>query len=131
MRRGAAAHRATAAAMAASMPHGMRRPRRTRPGEPLFVATADLLPDQREYLPPAGRELRIRGERLPLAAFARDRDLHDALDAPRTPREDEAPVPQEGGLLHVVGHQEDGLAGGDGDPVQLLLEGDARLRVHG
>src|SRR5712692_4293764 len=96
-----------------------RRPRadRTTRGRAIdaLLATTDLRAHELEDLVPRARERRVGDQILPDAASPRDVDRDGGLEPPGTPGEDEAPVPEESRLVHVVGDEEDGLPGRDGD----------------
>src|SRR3989338_1432474 len=97
----------------------------------LTVVIAHLLADEGEDLVPRPCEGGVGHRVLPHAAFTGQVDLHGRLQLPGPAGEDEAAVSEESGFVHVVGDEKDGLPRGDGDAVQLLLERDPRLGVHG
>src|SRR5712692_1827123 len=93
-----------------------------------LFANAHLGAHELEDLVPRARERRVGDQVLPDAALPRDVDRDGGLEAPGAPGEDEAPVAEEGRLVHVVGDEEDRLPRRDGDAVQLFLQRDPRDR---
>src|SRR2546425_4078158 len=96
-----------------------------------MLLNAHLGADEFQDLVPPRRERRVGHDLLPDAAVSGNVDRDGGLEVTGTPREDEATVSEKCGLVHVVGDQEDGLPGGDRDAIELFLERDPRLRVHG